>query len=82
MRINVYNEELTNRVEIKQKKAEGTNYIGVRFYLELPVTVDGEQHKGPFMHKPGDDDSSAVTFWTTDKRRLREMLQKALAALG
>jgi hypothetical protein len=82
MRINVYNEELTERVAIKEKEAEGTKYFGVRFYLELPVTVDGKPVKGPFMHKPGDDDSSAVTFWATDKRRLREMLQKALTELG
>jgi hypothetical protein len=34
---------------------------------------------GPFMHRPGDDDSSAVTFW--GKSRLREVLKKALALL-
>lgn len=31
------------------------------------------------MHRPGDDDSSAVTFW--GKRDLREVLRKALAEL-
>jgi hypothetical protein len=82
MRINIYNEELTNRVVIKRKKAEGTKYVGIRFFLELPVTVDGKQHQGPFMHKAGDDDSSAVTFWATDKKRLRKMLQKAIDKLG
>jgi hypothetical protein len=37
------------------------------------------QFSGPFMHHPGDDDSSAVTFW--GKSRLREVLKKALALL-
>lgn len=35
--------------------------------------------QGPFIHRPGDDDSSAVTFW--GKRDLREVLRKMLAAL-
>jgi hypothetical protein len=37
------------------------------------------QVRGPFMHRPGDDDSAAVTFW--GKRDLREVLKKALALL-
>lgn len=42
--------------------------------------ADGTVHvKGPFIHRPGDDDSSAVTFW--GKRDLREVLKKMLAAL-
>lgn len=85
MRVNVYAEEMTERVEIVQKG----EFTGVRFYLELPVTtpitdgrgnpVGNTVHKGPFMHKEGDDDSSAVTFW--GKRDLREVLQKALNML-
>jgi hypothetical protein len=35
--------------------------------------------KGPFMHRPGDDDSAAVTFW--GKQDLRVLLRKALAML-
>ena len=35
--------------------------------------------RGPFMHRPGDDDSAAVTFW--GKRDLRELLRKALDLL-
>ena len=34
---------------------------------------------GPFMHRAGDDDSSAVTFW--GKRDLREVLKQALTLL-
>lgn len=83
MRINVYAEEMTDRVEIVQKG----EFTGVRFWLELPVTVrdpsaypDGiRQVSGPFVHHPGDDDSAAVTFW--GKAQLRIALQKALALL-
>lgn len=71
MRVNVYAEEMTDRVEIV-KKGE---FTGLRFYTELPVTIeDGQQHKGPFIHSSGDDDSSAVTFW--GKRDLRRVFVK------
>lgn len=79
MRINIYAEEITDKVEIIAKKVDGKVFTGCRFYLYLPVTHEGKQIQGPFMHHPGDDDSSAVTFW--GKRDLREVLRKALAAL-
>lgn len=80
MRVNVYAEEMTDRVEIIGKRIDGQEFTGLRFYLELPATgPDGTQHQGPFLHRPGDDDSSAVTFW--GKRDLREVLQKALVML-
>jgi len=79
MRVNVYAEEMTDRVEIIAKQIDGHTFTGVRFYLELPATVNGVQHQGPFMHRPGDDDSSAVTFW--GKRDLRQVLRKALDQL-
>lgn len=97
MRVNVYAEEMTNRIEIIRKG----DFTGLRFYLELPVTVgeeknpwgfkskDGDMYppvngkvaqvSGPFMHHPGDDDSSAVTFW--GKRDMRKLLKKALKML-
>ena len=79
MRVNIYAEEMTNRVELV-KKGE---FVGVRFYLELPVTVDMpkgvDQVRGPFMHHSDDDDSAAVTFW--GKRDLRTVLTKALSLL-
>jgi hypothetical protein len=37
------------------------------------------QVAGPFLHGPGDDDSSAVTFW--GKSDLREVLRLALRLL-
>ena len=82
MRVNVYAEELTSRVEIIGKEIDGHTYTGVRFYLELPSTdpITGKQHSGPFLHRPGDDDSSAVTFW--GKRDMQLVLAKALDLLG
>lgn len=78
MRVNVYAEEMTDRVEIVSKTIDGQIFTGLRFYLELPTTVDEDPDgnpvnvQGPFMHRKGDDDSSAVTFW--GKSDLRAML--------
>lgn len=80
MRVNIYAEEMTDKVEIIGKEINGHLFIGLRIYLELPATVDGKQYRGPFMHRPDDDDSSAVTFW--GKQDLRELLCKALAMLN
>ena len=71
MRVNIYAEEMTNKIEIISKEIEGTKFTGLRFYLELPITqiipTGGNkivtQVRGPFMHHPDDNDSSAVTFW-------------------
>lgn len=79
MRVNVYAEEITERIDIISKTIDGVEFTGLRFYLELPVTEDGVEHRGPFLHRPGDDDSSAVTFW--GKRNLRRVLRRALDKL-
>lgn len=83
MRVNIYAEEMTDRLEIITKEIDGHKFTALRFYLELPVTstVLGVEHnfKGPFIHRPGDDDSAAVTFW--GKQDLRVLLRKALAML-
>ena len=90
MRVNVYAEEMTDKVEIISKEIEGHKFTGLRFYLELPVALAtpptklggqiGVAHvSGPFVHRPGDDDSSAVTFW--GKQDLRVVLRKALDML-
>lgn len=86
MRVNVYAEEMTDRVELVQKATADGTFVGVRFFLYLPVTVPStsarphnQQHRGPFIHRPGDDDSAAVTFW--GKRALRPLLVKALELL-
>lgn len=79
MRVNIYAEEMTDKVTVISKEIDGHVFTGLRFWLELPATVSGKQYCGPFMHRPGDDDSSAVTFWS--KRDLRKQLRKALALL-
>ena len=97
MRVNVYAEEMTNRIEIISKEIDGSTYTGLRFYLELPVTIPAEHVlqdgcmglqegirqarnvSGPFVHRPGDDDSAAVTFW--GKKDLKTILRKALTLL-
>ena len=80
MRVNIYKEEITNRVEIVEDADRP--FTGLRFYLYLPVTQkDGSQSRGPFMHRDKDDDSSAITFWFSEKRELREVLEKAVACL-
>lgn len=71
MRVNLYSEELTDRVELVEKTTPAGHFIGVRFYIYTPVTIKheghGEQwktlHRGPFEKVDNDDDSSAVTFW-------------------
>lgn len=94
MRVNVYAEEMTDRIEIIGKVIDGQTFTGLRFYLELPCTIPenysasafvrgmpGEtiNVSGPFLHRPGDDDSAAITFW--GKRDLRDVLRQALAML-
>lgn len=90
MRVNVYAEEMTDRIQIMEKEIEGQKFTGLRFYLELPVSLQtpartlggtpGIAHvSGPFIHHVGDDDSSAVTFW--GKRDLRKALVHAIALL-
>lgn len=84
MRVNIYAEEMTHKVEIIAKDIEGQRFTGLRFYLELPVTVPHAGHSvkqisGPFMHGPKDNDSAAVTFW--GKHDLRDVLKKAVKML-
>ena len=80
MRVNVYAEEMTDRVEIVEKATADGTFTGVRFYLELPVTQNyPAQVRGPFIHRQGDDDSAAVTFW--GKAQLKVALRKALDLL-
>lgn len=98
MRVNIYAEELTDRIEIISKLIEGHQFTALRFYLELPATITDQSQatdmcgdpigpvshhvrnvRGPFIHRPGDDDSSAVTFW--GKQDLRILLVKAIELL-
>lgn len=84
MRVNVYAEEMTDRVEIISKTTEDGTFTGLRFYLELPISVPSGSghrvtHRGPFIHRAGDDNSAAVTFW--GKQDLRKVLRTAMTQL-
>jgi hypothetical protein len=86
MRINIYNEELTDRVEKIEKVVDGIPYYGIRLYLYMPVTNVlgsniGREVRGPFIHRDGDDDSSAITFWSTSKQALRNALGAMMVEL-
>lgn len=82
MRINVYAEELTDRVEVVEKTVNEKLFIGLRFYLELPVSTPSGTVRGPFQHGLDDDGSAAVTFWANDHRALSDLLSAGLLALG
>ncbi len=84
MRINVYAEELPtvteleaegDRVVLRTKQLDEVSFphFGIQFLV------------GPRKeHTPGDDDTSAVTFWFSDvhhKQSLAWMLRKALEEL-
>lgn len=86
MRVNIYSEELTDRVEIVTKIVDGKEFFGLRFYLELPATlndIDGKPQQicGPFIHRAGDDDSAAVTFWSNSHGALHELFNNAITAI-
>lgn len=54
MRINVYAEEITDRVSLIKETHDDREFYGVRFYTSPRVG----------LHMSGkDDDTGAVTFW-------------------
>lgn len=62
MRVNVYAEEITDRVEIIEKIADtGSHFYGVRFYLKT--------HEDMLPPNHPDDDSSGVTFWVKSSKQ-------------
>jgi len=74
MRINVYNEELTERIEVVQKRAANTKaaFYGLHFYLHSPKQL----HSGK-----DDDDQSAVILWKKSPQQLLVLLAKATTAV-
>lgn len=92
MRVNVYAEEITDRVELVEKGG----FVGVRIYLALPVsyhvgiggslfpakpgdTRQATHLQAPFIHHPGDDDSGAITFF--GRKTTLTAMKKAVALL-
>lgn len=51
MRVNIYAEEMTDRIEIIGKTIEGRTYTGLRLYLELPATLMRCRHCRRFQHE-------------------------------
>ncbi len=65
MRVNIYAEEMTNRIQIISKEIDGQKFTGLRIYLYLPVTTnlriggdgiphltaDSGEERGPFIHR-------------------------------
>lgn len=70
MKINIYNEELTDRVKFVAKTATtGTRFCGISFYMASPKELHSDSN---------DDDSSAVTFWSDSPQKLHALLSRAL----
>lgn len=97
MRVNIYAEEMTERIEIISKEIEGEGkFTGLRFYLELPVTVNKiitrtglqgnvtKEEKTEQVQGPfkhhPNDDDSAAVTFW-GKQDLRKVLTIALAKL-
>ncbi len=74
MRINVYSQELTDEVNVVEKKSNtGLVYSAVQLML----------HSSSMLHHPPqDDDRSAVTFWLPKSDARREGLAKAFEAMA
>ena len=87
MRVNVYGEELTNRIEVVTKQVienegdmEETRYtfFGVRFWLKFP-NQDWWIHRK--VDQELDDDSTAITFWGQSLEELESRFQSAIKEL-
>lgn len=69
MRINIYDEEVPQRMTVVEKTADdGRTYVGLRLF----------SGGGRRLGQDDEDISSAVTFWTRDERLLKQMLRSAL----
>lgn len=74
MRINVYSQELTNEVQVEEKRSNtGLVYTAVRMML----------HSSDKLHdRPGDDDRSGVTFWLPKSAERREGLAQTFERMA
>ena len=74
MRINVYSQELTDEVNMVEKKSNtGLVYSAVQIMLHSSEKLH---------HPPQDDDRSAVTFWLPKSKERREELAKAFEEMA
>lgn len=74
MRINVYSQELTDEVNVIEKKSNtGLVYSAVQLMLHSSDKLH---------HPPADDDRSAVSFWLPKSKERREALAKAFETMA
>jgi hypothetical protein len=73
MRVNVYNEEVTGRVEPTAKLANGVIFKGIRCFLCFKNERSENQK---IMHTKEDEDTPAVTFYFTDSTYWKPLLRK------
>lgn len=74
MRINVYSQELTDEVQIEEKRSNtGLVYTAVRIMLHSSERLH---------HPPQDDDRSAVTFWLPRSIERREALARTFEEMA
>jgi hypothetical protein len=74
MKVNVYNEELTDRVELTSTTAKtGAKFFGLQFFLHSPEQL----HAGP-----DDDDQSAIVLWSDSRQKLLDLLRKAIEGVN
>jgi hypothetical protein len=84
MRVNVYGEELTDRIELVEKQVieAGTSgvytFYGLRLWLKFP-NQDWWLHRK--VNNDIDDDSTAITIWAPSKEKLALMLKRMESVL-
>lgn len=74
MRINVYSQELTNEINVVEKKSNtGLVYTAVQIMLHSSDKLH---------HPPKDDDRSAVTFWLPKSQTRRDELAETFERMA
>ncbi len=80
MRVNIYGEELTEKIEIVRKAVNQQTFVGIRFYFKSHPDLH---------HSEGDNDESAITFWAPWTRKtgnqtaiVSRLMERAADAIG
>lgn len=95
MRVNVYAEEMTDRIELITKTVEEPTdditrdfvgpkthtFYGLKFWLKFPNQPWWIHRKASSSDGVDDDDSSAIILWAPSKDKLESMLLQALGTV-
>lgn len=74
MRVNIYSQELTEEVNVVEKKSNtGLVYTGIQMMFHSSEKLH---------HPPEDDDRSAVTFWLPKSTLRREWLAQTFERMA